>query len=165
MKFNVYQLSIVIGCIFSLGHIVSGQPWYNPETDKNVVVNGLITKNVQYGGYVCPTILDTAGRCGQPWVASSSYAAAYAKGVYDRLAALELILAAMKENTAASKSAQASMERMAIQMNDGIQQIVIKRFETLPAELFNDPLVKERLKKLQDDITKDIKDSLTKPPD
>ncbi|HKB68297.1 MAG TPA: hypothetical protein VKC61_20720 [Pyrinomonadaceae bacterium] len=134
-------------------------------------VPGLDTGLDQFGGFICVGTIETPGggqaRCNGQLVAASAFAAAYAKGIFDRLnetnARLVAVEQKLQESAAASEKTRASVEKMASQMSEAIQQIVIKRFDTLPTELLNDPVVKERLKRLQEDIIKDIKDSLPKP--
>lgn len=140
------------------------------DASKFTDINGVKTANVQYGGIICSSgNLDANRRCmGGNWASASSVAAAYAKGVYDRLAdtnaMLQAVVEATRANTAAANASRDALDRMATQMGEGIQQVIARRFDTLPAELLSDPVVKERLKRLQEEITRDVKEALTKPP-
>jgi hypothetical protein len=135
-------------------------------------IPGIETGFDQFGGLICVgNIFTQPGtgqlRCNGQLMSAGAFAAVYAKGVFDRLSETNARLATLEqkvlESAAASDKTRASVEKLVAQMSEGFQQIVIKRFETLPAELLNDPVIKERLKKLQEDIIKDIKDSLPKP--
>lgn len=167
MKCPIYQLVVLVVMFCGLPILVSAQN----ITQNTGRVERVDTAFDSYGGFICIGNIEsyqeasggttvTKYRCNARLIAASSYAAAYAQTIAERLAETNTRLAAMAE---ASAKTQAAVEKMTTQMSEAIQQIVIKRFETLPAELLNDPVVKERLKKLQEDIIKDIKDSLSKP--
>lgn len=152
---------------------IAGSGYGQKPTSYTGTVGPVQTGMDPYGGYICAgdvTAVDRGGgrfehNCSTGWIGASAYAAAYANLVHIELLKTNEHLRELATKVINSNDAsKAALEKMALQMNEGIQEIVKKRFDTLPAELLNDPVVKARLEKLKEEITKDIKDSLSKPP-
>lgn len=105
--------------------------------------------------------------CSIGWHTTSGSSALWSNQTANRLDVtnqkLDALIATISENTRAANESKASMEKMATIMNQAIQEIVKKRFDTLPAELLNDPAVQAKLEQLKKEITEDIKASF--PPD
>lgn len=164
MKHHVWTLFIIVlACVTTI--------FAQDPTRSTGKIGKVLTGMDQYGGYICTgtAVTDTGGhprwRCedGQ-WVAASAYAAAHVEIIHRQLDALQKGMETMsKELTANSKKSSEELEKMAQRMSDGIQQIVVKRFEVLPAELLADPVFQQALKQLKEDILKDIKASTEKP--
>lgn len=127
-------------------------------------------------GMVCTTNIIPGGtppfgsavpaKCPRGFIPATAYTAAMTDILTTRLtetnAKLDALVAKIAENTQAANESKAAMKDIATQMNEAIQAVIAKRFELLPAELLNDPVVKAKLQQLKEEILKDLRETVAK---
>ncbi|MFZ1702583.1 MAG: hypothetical protein WBO10_03095 [Pyrinomonadaceae bacterium] len=127
--------------------------------------NAVIVSDSKKGKWVCMSGFSPGANGFLPWRCSAGWRPVEGAWSIDIVGRLDLtnqkldgLLSAVNESTKASNESRAALERIATTMSDAIQQIVAKRFETLPGELMNDPIVKAKLEQLKKEIMKDVND-------
>lgn len=70
----------------------------------------------------------------------------------------------MRQLTEATVKVQASFEQQSKQISDLLQEVIARRFETLPEEIVENSLFREELARLREDILKEVEKYYTKRP-
>ena len=129
------------------------------------VVQGL------YGSSICLGKM-RGPQCSGPMVPSDAAAAIYARGINANLEQIRLALLELKTGTNdrlgqladATNKTHRLMEQQFQQSNELLHETIVKLFDALPAKLLTDPLVKQEVQKLREDILKEVDRRIPKPP-
>ncbi|HSB52100.1 MAG TPA: hypothetical protein VLD40_05535 [Dissulfurispiraceae bacterium] len=143
--------------------------------DGYTVVRGPTGPVVCMGTWIPPTDVALPGTCEGQLVDMAQLSAISSRISADRLEQMLVFLAAidqklavnidqMKQLTLVTGKVQTSIDQQVKQVSDLLQEAIVRRFEALPEELISNPVIREELGKLREDILKEVERHYAKRP-